>query len=91
VDCVVAKATKGGRIYLVLMNELGAASQVKFTPDATVLTQGRATAWSGAQWFSPAKKSPAPAAADGAWSCTLPPYGLTVLALDFRSAAPSAR
>lgn len=81
IDCMVARASKGSRVFLLLLNEVGREKNVVATPDIRSLTGGKAKGWSSARIIG-AANPPAlnPAAA---MKFTLPGYGLTVVALDF--------
>jgi hypothetical protein len=81
IDCVVAQSTKGSRVFLLLLNEVGKEKKVVLTPDVYSLTGGKGVAWSSAEIVGAAR----PIALNPAASLklTLPGYGLTVVALNF--------
>jgi hypothetical protein len=81
IDCVVARATKGSRVFLVLLNEVGREKNVVLTPEARSLTRGKANAWSSARIIGAVDSPPLNPAAS--IKLKLPGYGLTVIALDF--------
>lgn len=80
IDCVIARAVSGNRIYLLLMNEVGREKTVTVTPDARSLTRGKVAGWSSAKVLgatnAPALNPSSPL------RLTLPGYGLTVVALE---------
>jgi hypothetical protein len=81
IDCVVARVTKGSRVILLLLNEVGREKNVVLTPQVRSLTDGKAKAWYSARIVGTA--NPAVLNPVAPVKLTLPGYGLTVVALDF--------
>ena len=66
----------------MLTNEVGREKSVTVMPDARSLTAGQASAWTAAKIIGAA--SAPTLVADGPLRLTLPGYGLTVIALEFK-------
>lgn len=81
IDCLVARAVNGNRVYLLLMNEVGREKSITVTPDPRSLTGGKAAAFSSAKILG-ATNAPA-LTANAPLSLELPGYGLSVIALDY--------
>jgi hypothetical protein len=81
VDYIVARATKGARVFLLLLNEVGRENNVTIVPDARTLTGGAAARWSSIRILGTGNAAALDATAP--LKLTIPGYGLTVIALDF--------
>jgi hypothetical protein len=81
VDCIVARAVTGHRVFLLLMNEVGRDTAVTITPDPKTLTGGKADAFSAVSL--PGSSNASPLTPNAPLKLTLPGYGLTVVALDY--------
>jgi hypothetical protein len=81
IDCIVARATQGSRVFLLLLNEVGHENSVVVSPDVRSLTGSKAEAWTSARIVDALHPLPLNPAAS--LKLTLPGYGLTVVALDF--------
>jgi hypothetical protein len=84
VDALIAEATAGRRIFVVLLNNSAHAVTARVQVDAAALTGGRARAWKSVT-LRDATGRPADVAppAAGVSTVPLPPAGLAVLVLEF--------
>ncbi|HEX9782097.1 MAG TPA: hypothetical protein VGA56_05100 [Opitutaceae bacterium] len=85
VDCIVARALDGNRVFLLLMNEVGKERTCNVLAEPGSLMGGRAAAWSQARMLSPDGSSQVVEAGSDSFTLTIPGHGLAVLALDFES------
>jgi hypothetical protein len=81
IDYVIARATKGSRVFLLFLNEVGREKNVTIVPDAQSLTRGSAIVWSRARVLGTTEAARLDPTAP--LKLTIPGYGLTVVALDY--------
>ena len=84
VDTLVAHATSGTRVFVILLNQQSTATHVTVSPNASGLTGGRARHWTHATLATGGDRREELPAASGEprWSVPLGGYGWSVLALD---------
>ena len=90
IECVVARAPEGHRVYLMLLNSVGREQSTRLAPDLGSLTRGNGSRVTAARWLTTDTTATAAAGAVStnavavsAYEVTLTGYGLKVLALDF--------